>query len=102
VISACLVRCPLLIVEHWLFTRSGVSRAWLVRVSCGGSRNGGPGFRGRVGTLLGSEGTGAVWCLGPRAGWFPVGCGCAWRVLVSVRFLRTAQWTRASPVFCRM
>jgi hypothetical protein len=80
----------------------------------------GPGFPGLASTRLlrgfaerGSRGSGAGWarcwvlrkqacCLGPRYGPdYPV-TRMRFRVLVSVRFLRTAQWTRASPVFCRI
>jgi hypothetical protein len=66
--------------------------------SSGGSRNGGPG---------GLAGWARCWVLRkrpPGGGWF-LRCGPGsrfpWlggRVLVAVRFLRTAQWTRASPV----
>ena len=87
---------PCFLVEHWLFIRSCFLFSWLVR-SPAGVRNGGAG-----------EGAwwARCWVLREQAlsgGWVFLRAGCPGLLvggpgLVSVRFLRTAQWTRASPV----
>jgi hypothetical protein len=72
-----------------------VSGTWLVRPGWSG-RGTGVLARGQVNTLLGPEGTGA--CPGLLHTGQVLVPADAGRGVVSVRILRTAQWTRASPV----
>jgi hypothetical protein len=74
-VTGCVAGCPLLIVEHWLFTQLPVM-ARLVRFRVSRFRGTGAGAGGWVGTLLGPEEAGiifGVWGL-VRAG-FPVSLG---------------------------